>query len=185
MLKYALLFALAAVTLGLSAPVLLPESVRLLDRATSNRDAGPAAPAAPAPQVDGQAAASSDSGFREASISADGGGQFHASAFIEGQPVEMMVDTGATVVAISAETAARLGVFVDPEAPKWRMRTANGVTLASPILLARISLGSIEMTDVQAVVMPSGAMTVDLLGASFLKRLASVEQRDGVLVLKQ
>ena len=41
------------------------------------------------------------------------------------------------------------------------------------------------MNDVEAVVMAPGAGSADLLGASFLKRLASVEQRDGVLVLKQ
>jgi predicted aspartyl protease len=41
------------------------------------------------------------------------------------------------------------------------------------------------MDDVRAVVMPPGAGTADLLGASFLKRLVSVEQRDGVLVLRQ
>jgi aspartyl protease family protein len=182
MLKYALLFALAALVVGLSAPSLFPESARPLDGSASARGS---APAAPARQAESQAVAREGSGFREASIAADAGGQFRASAFIEGQPVDMMVDTGATVIAISAETAARLGVVADPAAPKWRMHTANGVTFASPVVLSRVNLGSIEMNDVQAVVMPSGATSMDLLGASFLKRLASVEQRDGMLLLRQ
>ena len=65
------------------------------------------------------------------------------------------------------------------------MNTANGDSFVSPVVLKQVSLGSIYMNDVQAVVMPPGAGTANLLGASFLKRLASVEQRDGVLVLKQ
>jgi aspartyl protease family protein len=96
-----------------------------------------------------------------------------------------MVDTGATVVALTSETAARLGVALDPARPRWRMSTANGIALASPVTLHSVSLGAIYMGDVQAVVMPPGASTINLLGASFLKRLVSVEQRNGVLVLRQ
>jgi aspartyl protease family protein len=182
-LKYALFFALAALVVGLSAPMLLSDGASFFaPGATPRSTAGAPAAPAPAPQLQADRL---DSGFREASLAADAGGQFHASALIEGQTVEMMVDTGATVVAISAATAARLGVFPDPGAAKWRMSTANGVSFASPVVLRRLTVGSIEMTDVQAVVMPREAGTIDLLGASFLKRLASVEQRDGVLLLKQ
>jgi aspartyl protease family protein len=65
------------------------------------------------------------------------------------------------------------------------MNTANGVAFASPVTLRSISLGAIYMGDVQAVVMPPGASSVNLLGASFLKRLVGVEQRGGMLVLRQ
>ena len=65
------------------------------------------------------------------------------------------------------------------------MNTANGVALAAPVTLKSISLGDIYMNDVQAVVMPPGASALNLLGASFLKRLVSVEQRGGTLVLRQ
>jgi aspartyl protease family protein len=183
MLKNALFFALAALVIGVSAPSWFPQGARVVATAPAVRDV--AAPLAPAPAPPAEAAASGDSGFREASIPADAAGQFRASALIEGSPVDMMIDTGATVVAISAETAARIGIAPNPAAPKWRMNTANGVADVSPVSLRRISLGSIEMFDVQAVVMPSDAGTANLLGASFLKRLASVEQRDGVLLLKQ
>jgi aspartyl protease family protein len=182
-LKYALFFALAALVIGLCAPMLFPDGANFFSLGATPPSivSAPTAPA-PSPQLQ---ADSVDSGFREASIAADAGGQFHASVLIEGQAVEMMVDTGATVVAISAATAGRLGVFPDLGAAKWRMSTANGVSFASPVVLRRVSVGSIEMTDVQAVVMPREAGMIDLLGASFLKRLASVEQRDGVLLLKQ
>ena len=173
MLKNALIFATAALIIGLSAPSFLPQ--------------GPAPVVAPAPTAPAatRAAAVEDASDREASIPADAVGQFHATASIEGQQVEVRVDTGATMVALTADTAERLGVFVDPAAPKLRSRTANGDSLLSPVVLREVGLGSIEMNDVEAVVMPQGAGGDNLLGASFLKRLASVEQRDGALVLKQ
>jgi aspartyl protease family protein len=172
MLKNALIFATAAVIIGLSAPSFFTQSA-----------APVVAPAPPAPVATHAAAANSDD--REASIAADAVGQFHAKASIEGQEVEVLVDTGATMVALTAETAERLGVFVDPAAPKVRTRTANGDSLVSPVVLRDVSLGSIEMNDVEAVVMPAGAGGDNLLGASFLKRLAGVEQRDGALALRQ
>ncbi len=181
MLKNALIFAVAALTIAFSAPSLFPERAA--------RVAAPAAfePGAPVPVALAATAvaAAGDSGYREASIAADSGGQFHTSASIEGQDVEVVVDTGATMVALTAETAWRLGVAADPSAPKLRVSTANGVSLVSPVVLREVSLGSIDMNDVEAVVMVPGAGNANLLGASFLKRLASVEQRDGVLVLRQ
>ncbi len=187
MLKSALFFALAALVIGLSAPLLFSDGANFFGLGATPPSVA-SAPAARAPSATPSAqlqADSADSGFREASIAADARGQFHASALIEGQAVEMMVDTGATVVSLSAETAARLGVVPDPAVPKWRMMTANGVSFASPVVLRSLSVGSIDMFNVQAVVMAQGAGKTDLLGASFLKRLASVEQRDGVLLLKQ
>jgi aspartyl protease family protein len=173
MLKNALIFATAAVIIGLSAPSFLPQS------------AAPVVASAPPAPAATDAAAEGRSAYREASIPADAVGQYHAKATIEGQEVEVMVDTGATMVALTAATAERLGVFVDPAAPKVRTRTANGDSLVSPVVLREVSLGSIEMNDVEAVVMPPGAGAANLLGAGFLKRLAGVEQRDGALALRQ
>ncbi|HYA73638.1 MAG TPA: TIGR02281 family clan AA aspartic protease [Roseiarcus sp.] len=178
MLKNALIFAVAALTIGFSAPSLFP------DRAAQVAAPATSEAAAPAP-VATVAAAAASSGYREASIPADAGGQFRTNALIEGQDVTVVVDTGATLVALTADTAARLGVVADPSTPKLRMNTANGVSLVSPVVLREVSLGSIFMNDVQAVVMPPGAGAADLLGASFLKRLVAVEQRDGMLVLRQ
>ena len=178
MLKNALLFAVAALVLAFSAPSLFPE------RADPGGAPSASAPAAPAKAAT-NAAANGGLGLREASIPADAGGQFHANALIDGQDVDVMVDTGASVIALTADTAARLGLVADPSTPKWRMNTANGVSFVSPVVLKHVSLGSIYMNDVEAVVMPPGAGAANLLGASFLKRLAAVEQRDGVLTLRQ
>jgi aspartyl protease family protein len=98
--------------------------------------------------------------------------------------VRMMVDAGATVVAVSAATAARLGLAPGP-GPKWTITTAIGRSLASPVTLDSVSFGGLYMNDVEALILAPEAGEVNLLGTSFLKRLVSVEQRDGMLILKQ
>ena len=177
MLKIALYFAVGALALAFAAPSYFGAPDESPAQAT-------APPASPVPQTVA-AAVEPASGYREASIAADGRGQYLASALINGQAAPVMIDTGATVVALTAETAARLGVVADAGGAMWKMNTANGVALAAPVTLKSISLGDIFMNDVQAVVMPPGASALNLLGASFLKRLVSVEQRGGTLVLRQ
>ncbi len=181
MLKNALIFAIAALTIAFAAPsFMVGPGGRAAPGGPSPAAIAPA-PAAPATVAAVEPAPT----YRAASIVADAGGQYRARALIEGQDVDVMIDTGATVVALTSETAARLGVALDPSRPRWKMNTANGVALANPVTLRSVSLGAIYMDDVQAVVMPPGASSINLLGASFLKRLVSVEQRDGMLVLRQ
>ena len=96
----------------------------------------------------------------------------------------MLVDTGATMVVISANVADRLGLSVE-SGKKWRMHTANGDTFATETVLPSLDLGAIYMANVPALIAGRDAGDVNLLGASFLKRLASVEQRNGVLLLRQ
>ena len=74
------------------------------------------------------------SGYREASLQADGRGQYAAGVLVNGVPVRMLVDTGASDVFVSASTAARLGLV--PSGGRKRMiQTANGQSTASPTIL--------------------------------------------------
>jgi aspartyl protease family protein len=182
MLKNALIFAIGALAIAFAAPVFLNQ-VGAGAVASAPAALGRPAPWPPAAQT--VALADPAPGYREAVLTADAGGQYRTRVLIEGQDVDMMVDTGATLVALTAETAERLGVTIDPSKPRWRVNTANGAVMASPVTLKVVSLGEIYMPDVQALVMPPGASNMNLLGASFLKRLVSVEQRGGALVLRQ
>ena len=177
MLKGALTLSIAVLALALMAPALIP------GLATAPNGTAPVETAAEAP-VAKRPAEPPTSGYREASLAADARGQYAAEALVEGVSVRMLVDTGASVVIISAATAARLGLT--PSAgPKWKIQTANGELLASPVTLASVSFGGLYLRDVQALILAPEAGDVNLLGASFLKRLVSVEQRDGLLVLRQ
>jgi aspartyl protease family protein len=101
-------------------------------------------------------------------LSAGSGGHFVAQGTINGQSARMMVDTGATYVAMSAAEAQRLGV-------DWRhgqpgsMNTANGVTPAWKVKLHSMRIGDVEVYDVDAVVTPQPMQQI-LLGNSFLNR---------------
>jgi aspartyl protease family protein len=123
-------------------------------------------------------------GYREASLEADQRGQYAAEVLIDGVPVRMLVDTGASEVSVSASTARLLGL--SPSGGRKRvMQTANGLSSAYPTILRSLSLDGLYMSDVEALILAPEAGEVNLLGESFLKRLMSVEQRDGTLVLRQ
>jgi aspartyl protease family protein len=124
------------------------------------------------------------SGYREALLEADERGQYAGEALVNGLPVRMLVDTGASDVFVSASTAARLGLVPSGGRPR-AIQTANGASTATPAVLRRLSFGGLYMNDVEALVLAPEAGEINLLGESFLKRLVSVEQRDGMLILRQ
>ena len=66
-----------------------------------------------------------------------------------------------------------------------RVRTANGIAAVAPVTLREVTVGSIYMGDVRALVADRSAGDINLLGMSFLQRLAGVEQKSGRLVLRQ
>ena len=117
-------------------------------------------------------------------LQADERGQYAADALVNGLPVRMLVDTGASDVVVSALTATRLGLVPSGGRPR-AIKTANGMSTATPALLSHLSFGGLYMNDVEALILTPEAGEVNLLGESFLKRLVSVEQRDGVLILRQ
>lgn len=124
------------------------------------------------------------SGYREALLEADGRGQYATDALVNGTSVRMLVDTGASDVVVSAATAARLGLQI-AKGPARAVQTANGRSRAWPTLLTHVSFGGLYLSDVEALVLAPEAGEVNLLGESFLRRLLSVEQRDGMLILRQ
>ncbi len=177
MVKGGVTLSIGVLALAAMAPGFAP--LRMTGSDAPERPAASSAAQAPRSQAERQTA-----GYREAMVSADARGQYAAQAFIDGMPVPMLIDTGASVVALSASTAARLGLVPGP-GPKWTIRTANGQSFASPVTLDSVSFGGLYMRDVPALILAPEAGEANLLGASFLKRLVSVEQRDGVLFLRQ
>jgi aspartyl protease family protein len=124
------------------------------------------------------------SGYREALLEADQRGQYAAEVSVNGSPVRMLIDTGATQVCVSASTARRLAL--SPSGGRTLLiQTANGQSTASPTILRSLSLDGLYMNDVEALILAPEAGEVNLLGESFLKRLVSVEQRNGALILRQ
>jgi aspartyl protease family protein len=122
---------------------------------------------------------------RTVALRADQYGQFEANAVINGLSLPVVVDTGATMVALSAETARRLGILPPQSAFRVNVSTANGMLTAAPVMLDEVQVGGISIRNVQAVVIPGGVLSVSLLGMTFLSRLQKFEIAGGQLTLRQ
>jgi aspartyl protease family protein len=151
---------------------------RLLDQAGRT----PAAPAAmastPTPPVP------ESYGSRSVVLSRGNGGHFWADARIDGLRLELVVDTGASQIALRASDAARLGIHPSARDYSIKVSTANGITRAALVQLRMVEIGNIVVRDVQALVHADDGLGVNLLGMSFLSRVRFTHER-GKLVLEQ
>jgi aspartyl protease family protein len=110
---------------------------------------------------------------------------FDVDGRVNGRRIDFVVDTGASVVALTARDAARLGIHPSRNAFVADVKTANGTVRAAPARLDVVQIGSLELRDVTALVLPDDALSDNLLGLSFLSRLHRFEYSDGRLVLEQ
>lgn len=122
---------------------------------------------------------------RKVKIAADEFGHFNADFRLNGRNVDAMIDTGATLVAMNASTARRVGIKVMPADFKYTVKTANGQTRAAGVTIERLQIGRILVEDVEAVVLDDKALDGTLIGVSFLKRLAKYQVENDALLLVQ
>jgi aspartyl protease family protein len=109
-------------------------------------------------------------------------GHFWLTASINGQPVTLMVDSGATVTSISAETAKKTGVQVEQGAFPVSLNTANGVVEAQRAKAASFAVGPIQRENFSVFVSPSFGDT-DVVGMNFLSTLTSWKVEGETMVL--
>lgn len=107
-------------------------------------------------------------------------GHYRAEALINGQRVSVLVDTGATGVAISQRTADRLNIS---SRTAVRTSTANGDSVAYMTRLQSVKLGGVEAKNVSALIAP-GLDGDALLGMSFLGRM-DVRLYKGTMTIRQ
>jgi aspartyl protease family protein len=121
---------------------------------------------------------------RTTSIPRGANGHFEADAYVDGRRMGFMIDTGASVIALRQQDAARLGIRPAQRDFTARVTTANGVVFAAPTELASVELGGILVHNVAAVVLPDEALGQNLLGMSFLSRI-HWQYQGGRLMLEQ
>jgi aspartyl protease family protein len=112
-------------------------------------------------------------------------GHFEVAGEVDGRRLDFMVDTGASVIALTAHDAAMLGIHPAESEYRALVRTANGTVRAAPVTLDRVEIDDIVEYDVGAMVLPEGALGDNLLGLTFLSKLRKFEYSDGRLVLEQ
>lgn len=134
-----------------------------------------------APASVGAGAANGATG-REILIAAGPGGHFVTTGQINGKPVQFMVDTGATVVAMGRGEAERLGIDWKKGQPGMS-HTAAGTVIAHGVSLTSVRIGDVEVFGVSAMVVPA-EMPFVLLGNSFLGRF-SMRRDSNVMKLEK
>lgn len=113
---------------------------------------------------------------REIVMAAGQGGHFTPEGAINGRPARFMVDTGATLVSIGRDEAVRLGLDLSG-ASRGVSQTANGPVPVQIVVLDRVRVAGVEVTNVGAAIVPQTLPYV-LLGNSFLSRFQMRRDND-------
>lgn len=109
-------------------------------------------------------------------------GHFYADVQIDGGNVRMLVDTGASVVALTAADAAAMGLEWSEDDVAQVAQGASGPVYGVNAQIDRMSVGGNEATDVRAIIITQGA-AMSLLGQSYLSTLGSVRIAGDSMVL--
>lgn len=128
-----------------------------------------------------QLTSSSNAYINEVILKANRQGHFITPGFINNQKVNLMLDTGATTVAIPAQLAMKLGLH---KGQSYMVSTANGRTRAYATKLNSLTIGTITLYDVTASITEGFTGNQILLGMSALKQLEFTHSNK-VLTLKQ
>jgi aspartyl protease family protein len=120
---------------------------------------------------------------RAVQISRGQAGEFALRAKINGVSAPMVIDTGATSVVLTYETAKAAGLPLELLEYDVDVETAGGHTKAARLTLDRLAIGKLVERSVPALVVQHGQMKTNLLGMSFLDRLESWEVRSDRLML--
>jgi aspartyl protease family protein len=125
----------------------------------------------------------SDAFAGSAAIERGEDGHWRAEGRVNGRKVDLLVDTGATLVALTPDDAEAAGIDVRKLRFDTRVRTASGSARAAEVTVERIQIGNVRVRDVRAMVVERG-LPVSLLGMSFLSRLEQFDVRGQTLRLR-
>lgn len=118
------------------------------------------------------------------SITKSPDGHFWAQARVNSSSIKFLVDTGASVVALTPLDAQLTGINLHTLKYTRPINTASGRVMAAPVTLSIVSVGNVAVRDVRAVVISKG-LSHSLLGMSYLGELQTVEVSKGLMILRQ
>lgn len=122
--------------------------------------------------------------IRAVEIERRNGIEFAVKAKINNVQAPMVVDTGATSVTLTWETAKAIGLPLDMLTYDVDVETASGRTRAARLTIDKLAVGGVVERSVPALVVPRGQLKNNLLGMSFLDRLESWEVRADKLTIR-
>ena len=121
---------------------------------------------------------------RDVQVVRGNSGDFAVVAHINGARIPMVLDTGASSVVLTQEAAKAAGLPIEVLNYTVNVDTANGRTRAAPVTLDRLAVGGLTERAVPALVAQHGQLKTNLLGMTFLNRLASWEVRGDKLRMR-
>ncbi len=110
-------------------------------------------------------------------------GHFYADVVVDGVPSRMLVDTGASVIALTGDDASAMGLHWDPNAVRVVAQGASGPVQGVQTNLNLVTVGNFEARNVDALIIPEG-LGISLLGQSFLSTIDTVEIAGDQMVLE-
>lgn len=118
----------------------------------------------------------------EVAIARSSDSHYYADAKINGVPVHLMIDTGASETALTEQDAKQIGLSVDPGKYVVVGDGASGIVQGQYVSLESIELNGIRQQDARAVIVKGAS--VSLLGQPFLERIDEIVIRHGEMVLR-
>ena len=115
-------------------------------------------------------------------LNREGDGHFYANVTVAGAPLRMMVDTGASVIALTASDAQAAGLSWSDDEVRVIGQGASGNVYGVPAMLGDVEVGGMAARNVQAVIVPEG-LHISLLGQSYLSSIDNVEIAEDRMVL--
>lgn len=118
----------------------------------------------------------------ETRLAREANGHFYAAAQVNGQPTRLVVDTGASTVALTVEDARRAGIMVDPSRFAVIGSGASGPVRGHEINIARIAVDGREVRNLGGVVLEG--LEMSLLGQTYLSELEEVRMSGTEMILR-
>lgn len=145
----------------------------------------PQAHAAPLPTIDTPPPPDPTlgNGMAETVLTRSPDGHFYADVMINGATVRGMIDTGASVVALTKQDAQKAGMQFDASQFTGTGKTAAGIVALKPVTIDRVALGPLEGHGVEGVIIDAD-MPVTLIGQSWLERVGHVTIEGDKMILR-
>ena len=109
-------------------------------------------------------------------------GHFYVTAQVNGASINFLVDTGASVVALTEEDARAAGLDFSPAEYEPIARTANGIAEGKALTLPKVTIEGKEVMEVDAAIVEGAEQS--LLGQSYLSRISGVQMNGDHMVLR-
>lgn len=165
---------------GLIAVAFLAPSLKPGESAPPDTSARVEATAATLKPAGSPTASSAGNGFASREIVRSADGHFYLDAQVNGAQVHFLVDTGASMVALTTADAQRAGIALPSE--RATAQGAGGAVEVIPVTIERIAAGPLEVRGIEGAV--ARQLPVSLLGQSFLERVGTVEISGDRMVLR-